>query len=269
MKSHWFSVISVAGMLLMTGSVFGGGLQWKNPTVGVPITVSSIAPAPVGDAFFAEITLVQHAEPFVPALPSMPSTPIPSTLPQQTLPHQVTAPAEPWVPRSGTVLPALPRSAPVQTRTTLPCDDRIVFKSIRDISHDIRLTYTGEYPMECHLEHAPFHGRHFGHSCFMWTASGLSTRMAYFEDTQLERHGHTKVHPAFQPFLSGARFFGTIPILPYKMGVTPPNERVYTLGHIRSGSRAPYMKEPFPISLRGALWQAGAVVGAAYAAPTP
>ena len=51
------------------------------------------------------------------------------------------------------------------------------------------------------------------------------------------------------------------------MGVYPPNECMYTLGYYRPGSCAPYMIEPVPISVRGALWEAGAWVGAAYLVP--
>jgi hypothetical protein len=51
------------------------------------------------------------------------------------------------------------------------------------------------------------------------------------------------------------------------MGVEPPTECVYALGHYRPGSCAPYMCDPIPISYRGALFQAGAVVGAAAVLP--
>ena len=50
---------------------------------------------------------------------------------------------------------------------------------------------------------------------------------------------------------------------PYCMGVTPPCECIYVLGHYRPGSCAPRYIEPVPISWRGALFQAGAVVAAA------
>jgi hypothetical protein len=160
-----------------------------------------------------------------------------------------------------------PSAAPPNERMLVPCNDQIGLKSIREISYDIRPTSTGALPEECAIDSAPFYGRHFTQTCYMWKASALSTKAAYFEDTQLERHGHTKVLPALQPIVSGAKFFATIPILPYKMGVTPPNECVYTLGHIRAGSCAPYMMEPFPISPRGALFQAGAVAGGVLAIP--
>jgi hypothetical protein len=51
------------------------------------------------------------------------------------------------------------------------------------------------------------------------------------------------------------------------MGVTPPNENVYTLGHYRVGKHTPYMVKPFPVSPRGALFQAGAVAGGVLVIP--
>jgi hypothetical protein len=51
------------------------------------------------------------------------------------------------------------------------------------------------------------------------------------------------------------------------MGVEPPHECIYALGHYRPGSCAPYMCNPIPISCRGAAIQAAAVTGAVYAIP--
>lgn len=76
----------------------------------------------------------------------------------------------------------------------------------------------------------------------------------------MERYGHM-AGPWVQPFASGAHFFLTVPILPYKMGLELPNECLYTLGYYRPGSCAPYLFDPIPISLRGALFEAGAWVG--------
>ena len=95
---------------------------------------------------------------------------------------------------------------------------------------------------------------------FAWTASALCHKPLYFEDVQLERYGHS-AGPIAQPFLSTAHFFGNIAILPYKMGINPPNECQYALGYYRPGSCAPYMIEPFPLSLRGALYQTAFVAG--------
>ena len=62
-------------------------------------------------------------------------------------------------------------------------------------------------------------------------------------------------------FASAANFFCTFPILPYKMGLEPPNECEYALGYYRPGDCAPYMLDPFPLSVRGALLEAAAWVG--------
>ena len=73
--------------------------------------------------------------------------------------------------------------------------------------------------------------------------------------------------PWVQPFASGAHFFLTIPILPYKMGLELPNECMYTLGYYRPGNCAPYLFDPIPLSVRGVLFEAGAWVGGVAAFP--
>ena len=66
----------------------------------------------------------------------------------------------------------------------------------------------------------------------------LCHKPLYFEDVQLERYGHM-AGPWVQPFVSCADFFLRIPILPYEMGLEPPNECIYALGYYRPGSCAP------------------------------
>jgi len=266
MKSHWFSVLSIAGIVLFAGSVSGSELRWKkaensevieSSVLQIPTVISTDdeMPAPTGPV----ISQVQHTEPVQPPRVIQPS----AAQLDQTYPEL--RPQSAPVPSGATLRPVpLPPSTPIQT-TAQPltvCDDKITLRSIREISHDIRPTQPGELPPECIIDGAPYYGRHFSQSCVQWKASGVCTKAAYFEDVQLERYGHTIVGPVLQPVVSGAKFFATVPLLPYKMGVTPPNECVYTLGHHRVGSRSPYMVEPFPISARGALFEAGAVAGA-------
>jgi hypothetical protein len=74
---------------------------------------------------------------------------------------------------------------------------------------------------------------------FTWAATGLCHGPLYFEEVNLERYGYT-LCPVLQPALSGAHFFLTIPALPYKMAHQCPRECVYTLGHYRPGSPAPW-----------------------------
>lgn len=123
-----------------------------------------------------------------------------------------------------------------------------------------------DYPLACTLDHGEFEGRHWSCMNFTWTASGLCHKPLYFEQVNLERYGHS-VGPIGQPVLSAAHFFLTVPVLPYKMGVHPPNECIYALGYYRPGDCAPYFIPPIPISARGALFQAGAIVGVVAALP--
>ncbi len=121
-------------------------------------------------------------------------------------------------------------------------------------------------PTSCALGGGDFVPRQWAPTTFMWQASGLCHKPAYFEDVHLERYGHSW-GPYVQPLMSGAHFFLNVPILPYKMGLYPPNECIYTLGYYRPGSCAPYMLDPLPLSVRAALAQGGAAVGMAYLIP--
>ena len=124
----------------------------------------------------------------------------------------------------------------------------------------------GDLPRDCPLGHATFQPRSFASVTYTWTASGLCHKPLYFEDVQLERYGHM-VGPFVQPLASAAHFFLTFPILPYKMGLETPNECMYSLGYYRPGDCAPYLFDPIPLSVRGALFEAGAWIGGVYAIP--
>ncbi|MEN6407030.1 MAG: hypothetical protein ABFC77_11230 [Thermoguttaceae bacterium] len=132
-------------------------------------------------------------------------------------------------------------------------------KKITEVTTNITPS-EGDLPHDCPLAGAAFRGRNFAPITYTWTASGLCHKPLYFEDVQLERYGHM-VGPWVQPFASGAHFFLTFPILPYKMGLELPNECIYTLGYYRPGDCAPYLFDPLPLSVRGALFEAGAWVG--------
>ena len=124
-----------------------------------------------------------------------------------------------------------------------------------------------DYPFECSIDDGTMHaGRCWEQTTYMWKASAMCHKPLYFEDEQLERYGHS-FSPCIQPFVSGAHFFCTLPVLPYCMGVEPPCECIYALGHYRPGNCAPYMRNPVPLSLRGALFEAGVVTGTAAALP--
>ncbi len=110
-----------------------------------------------------------------------------------------------------------------------------------------------------------FEPRHWPQITYTWKATALCHKPLYFEERALERYGHTVGH--FQPFVSGASFFGTLPILPYKMGMHSPWECMYALGYYQPNSCAPWIIPPVPLNVRGALLEAGAWVGGVYLIP--
>jgi hypothetical protein len=111
-----------------------------------------------------------------------------------------------------------------------------------------------------------FDRQHWAGTTYTWKASGLCHKPLYFEDVHLERYGHSW-GPILQPILSGAHFFLTVPALPYKAGLYPPGECIYTLGQYRPGSCAPYMLDPIPLSVRAGLVTAATYSGMIYAIP--
>jgi hypothetical protein len=147
-------------------------------------------------------------------------------------------------------------------------------KAARDLkrihSIDLNIKVSGragdDFPLECGADGKPFESRCWAETIYTWKPSSLCHKPLYFEEEALERYGHSK-GPYLQPVYSAAHFFVTLPILPYKMGVQTPHECEYALGHYRPGSCAPYFIYPLPISVRGALFQAGAVVGTAAVLP--
>ena len=125
---------------------------------------------------------------------------------------------------------------------------------------------SGEFPRDCPMGRGAFEPRAWAPTTYTWKASGLCHKPLYFEDVHLERYGHSW-GPYIQQVFSGAHFFLTVPILPYKMGLYPPNECIYTLGYYRPGSCAPYLLDPLPFSIRAAVAQGGVMTGVAYLVP--
>ncbi len=120
------------------------------------------------------------------------------------------------------------------------------------------------FPCVCPLGDEQYAGRSWSQTCFEWKASAVCHKPLYFEEVGLERYGHAVV---LQPVVSAAQFFVRVPLLPYEMGMRPPWECVYPLGHYRPGSCAPYYIPPVPVSLRGGLLEAGVVTGLVYIIP--
>lgn len=145
------------------------------------------------------------------------------------------------------------------------CPDPKSLPLIKDISYKVE-PKPGQFPESCPLPDEIYVRKMPTPITFTWKASNLCYKPLYFEDVQLERYGNTFC-PLLQPVLSRARFWLTIPILPYLMGVNPPNECIYDLGYYRPGNCAPYMLNPIPVSLRGGLMEAGVIVGGCYLFP--
>lgn len=263
----------------------GGDLRWSKPksaqNVG-PVLASPKSLSP-GGTRTSVIQQVQHTErgALPPIAPPQPQSMTPAQrdlIYPERRPTQSAAPATPLVTPSIAVEskdPALERNAESATKPAplptsqlsstlkvkeIECPSKQNVKSIKDISVDIK-PMPMTLPKECPLHSTDYSGRHYSQTCFQWKAAALCTKGAYFEDVQLERYGHS-VCPALEPVISGARFFLTVPMLPYKMGLQTPDECVYTLGHYRAGSCAPHMLDPFPISVRAMLFEGAAVAGA-------
>jgi hypothetical protein len=176
------------------------------------------------------------------------------------------APVKPSKMGNGGTKPLLEQEyAPQSHEPDDKCPSQKDLKPISELTTDITPP-EGDLPKECPLIGEAFQQRSFSPVTVTWTASSLCHKPLYFEDVQLERYGHA-VGPWVQPFASAANFFATFPILPYKMGLETPDECLYTLGYYRPGSCAPYLFDPIPLSVRGALFEAGTWVGGCYAVP--
>lgn len=152
------------------------------------------------------------------------------------------------------------------------CSEELAeLKASRIAEIDLHILPTGsageDFPIECGIDDGtPFADRQWDQVCYMWKASALCHKPLYFENVQLERYGHSW-GPALQPIVSGVHFFTRIPAIPYMMGIQAPNECVYTLGHYRPGSCAPYLIEPIPFTWRAAAMQGAAVSGVVFGLP--
>jgi hypothetical protein len=209
-----------------------------------------------------------------------PTTPTPSTqgealAPPSELTPPVQIPYESIVPPTRQELGS--SSLEAAESQTLGCDESHALcqtlleelrqKGLREISMDIALAGAEgkDFPCICPLSDEAYVPRNFACVTYEWKSASTCHKPLYFEEVDLERHGHTV--PIVQPVISAAHFFGTLPVLPYCMGMDPPWECEYTLGHYRAGSCAPYVVPPFPFSLRGAVVQGAVTTGVIYAVP--
>lgn len=99
-----------------------------------------------------------------------------------------------------------------------------------------------------------------------WAAANTFSHPRYFEDRMLERHGQER-DSHLQPLVSGARFFATVPMLPYLMIVRDPFDCESTLGYYRSGSCVPIMLQRPPYERRAVIGEAAAIAATSIAFP--
>lgn len=151
-----------------------------------------------------------------------------------------------------------------------PAEDcRAAYDKLRNSTLDkvsLDITVPGkpgdDVPYECALTTDQFMPRCWEMTCYTWKSSCLCHKPLYFEEEALERYGHSHGWIC-EDLVSCAHFFGNVALLPYHVGVETPCECIYDLGVYRVGDCAPYILDPFPISLRGCCTAAvgyGAVV---------
>ncbi|MFC1597473.1 hypothetical protein ACFL5Q_05995 [Planctomycetota bacterium] len=163
------------------------------------------------------------------------------------------------------------------------CATEVDHRPIGSLSTNILCT-EGALPPDCAQGKFPQMGeawddaapiRNWTGVVYPWEASYLCHRPLYFEEINLERYGYMncdhrcKGIPAaiLQPVLSGAHFFATVPILPYKMVVEPPCKCIYTLGHYRPGSPVPYRINRMPLRPTAGVVEAAVIAGMVIAFP--
>ncbi len=123
-----------------------------------------------------------------------------------------------------------------------------------------------QIPEECIVSTGMYPDRFWSCQTVTWHASNLCHKPLYFENVNLERYGHS-AGPLMQPLRSTGHFFVSLLTLPYHTAINPPNECIYALGYYRPGNCAPWLVDPFPISLAGAARQATMTTGAWYILP--
>jgi hypothetical protein len=238
--------------------------QYASPVVPKPATSGAVDPFddPFGDSKAGAKPLVLGTRLGDEAPQSPAAEPLDSALPEEIVIEEPTPESD--------LLKRAEEEESVIAAVVEPEDPcaSVRLTPINQISYDISAS-DEMFPKHCPLTvgEPPDRWKHgWAPITFTWKASALCHKPAYFEQVHLERYGHS-CGPYLQPVISGAHFFLTVPVLPYKMGLYPPNECIYTLGYYRAGSCAPYMLDPLPLSVRAGLFEAAAWTGAAFLIP--
>lgn len=101
---------------------------------------------------------------------------------------------------------------------------------------------------------------------FHWQASQFWHQPLYWDYVPWDYSGQWS-HRFLQPWKSGVHFFCTFPIIPYKMGLDRPFDRVYTLGKHRPGNAAPRLRQRLPWQWDAITWETAGWVAASYIFP--
>ncbi len=177
---------------------------------------------------------------------------------------------------SQSTLPLEPATVPVQPadeaefseNSLMPLQNRGLNNRVQVVDLSVSGLGTGQIP-EGAAEQLPVeaaYGRAAVFKCVHWHPSEICHFPLRFEEAMLERHGHVRFG-LLQPLASGARFFGTIPMIPYLNTLKPRHQSVYALGNYRPGSSAPLLRDSIPYDSHAAVVEAMAVAGFFWAAP--
>lgn len=180
-----------------------------------------------------------------------------------------TAPMREWYGNDGELIAFGKLIDYVRGRVLIETSDGEQIEYLFNRLSNVDLAYVADVwglPVVCALSDGTIEPRQFVPTTMTFKASGSCHKPLYFEEPQLERYGH-EWGPVVQPVISTANFVKNVAILPYKMGIHPMNECQYPVGYYRPGECAPWTVGPVPISLRGALLQAGAITGASAVFP--
>lgn len=164
--------------------------------------------------------------------------------------------------------PAEAEAAESSENSLMPLQNRGLNNRVQVVDLSVSGLGTGQIPEGAseQLEVEAAYGRAAAFKCVYWHPSSICHYPLRFEEAMLERHGHVRFG-LLQPLASGARFFGTIPMIPYLNTLQPRWEPVYALGNYRPGSSAPLVRDTIPYDARAAVVEAMAVSGFFWAAP--
>jgi hypothetical protein len=152
-----------------------------------------------------------------------------------------------------------------------PEDGVIISKPIVEVSASIAVKEK-QVPEDCSTN--VFQGRQMATARtmdlvqFHWRPTNFFHQPLYFDDTPLERYGQS-ICPCVQPAISGARFFGTLAIVPYKIGIDRTHDCVSTLAYYRPGNCNPCIRERLVPALEwdASLLEAGTALALVFALP--